>query len=102
MNTVHRVILVGFVGATLWVLTPLLAVHMGVEAVDLAGTTTLGKTGNPFDDELLEARYGRAWKLLLMRTVQSEITIVTVAGCAWILAAMLKDRSLTGSEAPRA
>jgi hypothetical protein len=70
VSTLRRAILIGFVGATLWVLAPLVAASM--------------------QHHHYVPRADR--DALVMQTVQSEIAVVTIAAVAWVLAGMVEPK----------
>jgi len=87
MNPPRVAIRIFFVGAFFWVLAPLVlyrAAPAGNELDRALGTT------NPYMKYLPDRDAIRA--ALVLRTVQNEIIVVTVAGVAWVLAGMVKSK----------
>jgi hypothetical protein len=83
VSTIRRSILVAFVGASCWVFAPLV----------VAGSFT----SNPHAVAILLLRIGElasaaAWDALVVRSVQNEIAVVTLAAVAWVLAGMVKSK----------
>ena len=93
MNPLRVAVVAAFVGASLWALAPLLLVGIGFHAEDLAWPLIQahGVAGGQSDLAYV-FRAQAAIPQLVLRAVQTEIAVVTLAAVAWVLAGMVKSK----------